>query len=115
MVKIWDTKFNLLAEINIKSSLLIGKNIKEYTGFNFSPQSIDFYSCYPQKQTETSNEYIFLVGTRSGHILESKIISEYQGLKSIDDNKVSIIKEKLSLSVRTLLTSSNFINGDCEF
>ncbi len=61
------------------------------------------------------NEYVFLVGTRSGHILECKISSEYQGLKEIEEKKVSLVKEKLSLEVKRLITNSNFINGGTEF
>lgn len=58
---------------------------------------------------------MFLLGTRSGHILECKISSEYQGLKEIEDKKVSFVKEKLSLEVKVLITSNNFINGGTEF
>ncbi len=55
----------------------------EFGKFNFAAQSIDFYSCYPQRINEASNVYAFLIGTRSGHILEVKISSEYHGLKLI--------------------------------
>jgi hypothetical protein len=93
----------------------LGKHVNEFSSYNFSGQSVDFYSCYPQKITEVLNEYVFLVGTRSGHVLECKIRSEYQGLEEIEGKKVSVVKEKLSLEVKTLVTNNNLVNGGTEF
>ncbi len=51
MVKIWDTKFNMLGGVNVRQELLLGKHVNEFSSYNFSGQSVDFYSCYPQKIT----------------------------------------------------------------
>lgn len=61
------------------------------------------------------NTYVLLLGTRHGHILECTLANEYQGLKAIEGDKVSSVKEKLSLETRIVVRSGNFLDDSIDF
>ncbi|CAD8183513.1 unnamed protein product [Paramecium pentaurelia] len=85
-IKIWDTKFNLINEFNIRKTGFFQDGTPAIR--NLSAQSIDIFSCkVPKRQLneeeveESHNLSVMLVGTRNGDILEAAFQVESQGLK----------------------------------
>lgn len=84
MVRIWDTKMNNIAEINLRS-LFVYSNLASDS--DCAPQSIDLYHCSEQDSVGDVPS-LLLVGTRNGDILEASIESDYRGLKLyVEENR----------------------------
>ncbi|EGR31153.1 hypothetical protein IMG5_116830 [Ichthyophthirius multifiliis] len=111
-VKIWDTKFNMINEINIRKTGLFSD---VPFSRNLSAQSLDLFSCKYPKKSENENSLgdsdndtvypILLLGTRNGDIFEASFTLEYQGSKKQTDQKQNY--QEMSSSSQASSNSSN--------
>ncbi|KAL4497254.1 hypothetical protein ABPG72_011189 [Tetrahymena utriculariae] len=107
VVKIWDTKFNLIKDIPIRHT---GHFNDIPQTRNLSGQSLDIFCCkYPKKADNESalgdrdSDVVYpiiLIGTRNGDILEASFTLEYQGTKKQVNvqNKMSYGEQSASSS-----------------
>lgn len=83
-VRVWDTKFNLINEVNMRKTGFYESNMGTR---NVSVQSLDVFSCkLPRRQSKEGEEQqslsVLLLGTRNGDIIEAAFEGEFAGIKS---------------------------------
>ena len=83
-VRVWDTKFNLINEVNMRKTGFYESTMGTR---NVSVQSLDVFSCrFPRRQSKEGEEQqslsVLLLGTRNGDIIEAAFEGEFAGIKS---------------------------------